>query len=328
MVGLRVGSAGTDASSRSDGFHAPSTVVVGTRDRGALVLSTIRSVLASAEADLELIVVDQSADDATADAVAGLGADPRLRYVRSSTVGVSRARNIGLRMAQHDVVLITDDDVEVTPMWVRRFTDAMTSDRRIGVGFCQVTAGPHDDALGFVPDHEVVESRMVRSLASKSRARGVGAGMAVRREAALALGGFDEQLGPGARLRSGEDRDLAARALVAGWWVCQTPSAEVIHHGFRTWWEGKGLARRDWYGIGAAYAKHLRTGRVAILPVIAHEVIYFGLLVPIVRTFRGERRVGLRRIGYFAEGLVAGLRTPIDRAKLVYLAGEQPSGSA
>ena len=51
--------------------------------------------------------------------------------------------------------------------------------------------------------------------------------------------GFDEQLGPGGRLRSGEDRDLAARALAAGWWVLQIPDAFVIHHGFRTWLQGR-----------------------------------------------------------------------------------------
>src|SRR4029079_1375471 len=101
-------------------------------------------------------------------------------------------------------------------------------------------------------------------LIAKSRARGMGAGMAVRRRAVLSLGGFDEQLGPGGRLRSGEARDLAARALVAGWWVLQIPDAYVVHHGFRTWVEGRSLTRRDWFGIGAAYAKQLKIGNLAI----------------------------------------------------------------
>ena len=180
------------------------------------------------------------------------------------------------------------------------------------MAFCRVDAGPHDPDLGFIPDHEVDERLVVRSLLSKSRARGIGAGMAVRRRDVLSIGGFDEQLGPGGRLRSGEDRDLAARALAAGWWVLQIPDAFVVHHGFRTWAQGRSLTRRDWYGIGAAYAKQLKCRNLAIVAVIAHEVVWFGLIKPVAGFLFGRRHNGLRRIGYFASGLVAGLRTPVD----------------
>jgi len=294
------------------------SVVVCTRNRGCQVAGTIRSVLASVGTDIELVVVDQSTDDETADAVTEWSDDARVRYVRSDTVGVSRGRNLGLRLASHPIVLITDDDVEVQPDWARNFRTAMDQAERIAVGFCRVVAGPYDDTRGFVPNHAVDEPLVVRSLLSKSRARGMGAGMAVRLAPVLAMGGFDEELGPGARMRSGEDRDLAARCLVAGWWVCQTPTAEVVHTGFRTWGEGRSLARRDWYGIGAAYAKHVKCGRWAILPVLAHEVVWQGLVQPVGRWLLGERKAGPRRMWYFVGGLIAGLRTPLERPHLLY----------
>lgn len=289
-----------------------------TRDRGALVTAAIRSALASVGVCLELIVVDQSSSDHTERALAPLRADPRLRYVRSSTQGVSAARNIGIRLASNDVVLLTDDDVTVAGDWARNFHAALEPLERVAVAFCRVDAGDHDRERGFVPDHVIERPLLIKSLWSKSRARGVGAGMAVRRDAVLALGGFDEQLGPGARLRSGEDRDLAARALIAGWWLYQTPAAVVVHHGFRTWSEGRDLTRRDWYGIGAAYAKLLKCGHIGVLVVLVHEVAYLGFIKSACRDFSRDGTFGLRRVVYFAQGAVAGLRAPVERSTSLF----------
>jgi glycosyltransferase involved in cell wall biosynthesis len=302
-------------------FWGPAvSVVVCTRNRGRLVTSAIRSVLDSVGVRLELIVVDQSDSDDTEHAVAPLRGDPRLHYIRSSTVGVSRARNIGLRHATNDIVLITDDDVTVPPDWARNFHAAIEPMSRVAVAFCRVDAADHDNTKGFVPDHVIEQPLLVRSLLSKSRARGIGAGMAVRRNAVLELGGFDPQLGPGAPLRSGEDRDLAARALTAGWWLYQTPTATVVHHGFRTWSEGRDLTRRDWYGIGAAYAKLLKCGHIGVLVVLAHEVAYIGLIKPAAHALSRHGTLGLRRLLYFIHGMVDGLRTPVDRRRSLFRA--------
>lgn len=303
---------------RSDGPAV--SVVVCTRDRGSLVSTTIRSVLDSVGICVELIVVDQSQSDDTERAVAPLRADPRLLYIRSATVGVSRARNIGLRHATHDIVLMTDDDVTVAPNWARNFHAAIEPKSRVAMAFCRVDAAEHDNTKGFVPDHVIERPLLVRSLLSKSRARGIGAGMAVRRNAVLGLGGFDPELGPGAPLRSGEDRDLAARVLAAGWWLYETPTATVVHHGFRTWSEGRDLTRRDWYGIGAAYAKLLKCGHIGVLVVLAHEVAYIGLVKHAARALSRHGTLGLRRLVYFVQGMAAGFRAPVDRRSSVFRA--------
>lgn len=294
------------------------SVVICTHGRGAMVVATVKSVLACTGVHLDVIVVDQNLDHGTRDALHMLPADPRLRYVRSDSIGVSAARNIGLRLARHPIVLLTDDDVTVPEDWCRSFVAAVRPLDRVAVAFCAVDAAPHDRSSGFVPDHLVNRSTVVRSLSSKSRIRGIGAGMAVRRDAVLSFGGFDEQLGPGAPLRSGEDRDLAARALSLGWWVCQTPDTYVVHHGFRTWHEGRELTRRDWYGIGAAYAKQAKGLNPRIIPVIAHEVVFFGLLKPIGDALVGHRLEGLKRLGYFMAGFTRGLRTPVDHRTMLY----------
>lgn len=294
------------------------TVVVGTRNRGPLVADTVKSILSSERIDVELIVIDQSDEDTSQHAVEALGADDRLDFRRSDTVGVSLARNIGIRSATSRIVLITDDDVVVEPDWARTFHDAMMAAPDVAVGFCQVHPGPHSADDGFIPAYEFDTDLTIDRLRDKHRIQGIGAGMAVRRDEVLAIGGFDERLGPGGSFHAGEDRDLAARALVLGLSVSRVSAAEVVHHGYRTWAEGKALAHRDWFGIGATYAKYLKLRNVEIAPVLAREVFRDGLLTPLSMLLRLQRPTGLRRLGYFTSGARAGLRTDIDGETLSY----------
>ena len=194
-----------------------------------------------------------------ADFLEEFAGDDRLTCIHSSTRGVSAARNVGIMTARNDLVLIIDDDVTVGPNWAADFARSLAGMNDVAVAFCAVEAAHHDESAGFIPDHLVHHSQTVRSVSFKSLIEGIGAGMAVRREAVLELGGFDETLGPGAPFRSGEDRDIAIRALMRGWSVCSTADASVTHHGFRTWDEGRQLTRRDWFGIGATYAKPVKT---------------------------------------------------------------------
>jgi hypothetical protein len=121
------------------------------------------------------------------------------------------------------------------------------------------TPVPTTQTVGCVPEHEISERQVMRSLVAKSGTRGLGAGMAVLGHVVLSIGGFDEQRGPGDDLRSSEDRDVTARVLAGAWWVLQFPRrVRHAHHLFCTWIQGRSLTRRDWYGIGAEYAKQLK----------------------------------------------------------------------
>jgi GT2 family glycosyltransferase len=82
--------------------------------------------------------------------------------------------------------------------------------------------------------------------------------MAFRRSALAAVGGFDEKMGPGTRLRAGEDVDVFWRLLRAGWLGRFDPDAVVTHHQ----WRGRRQAVRLTYaygiGGGAVAAKAIR----------------------------------------------------------------------
>lgn len=296
----------------------PVTAIICTRNRGNAVVVAARSVLASAHPSFRLIVVDQSTDDRTEQALSPLRQDPRMTYVRSDTVGVSRARNHGLRLAETEVVCVTDDDCEVPPGWLAEMQRLFGIYPKVVAVFCTVKAGPHDAATGFVPAYECVGTRVIGRPTAKRTARGMGAGLALRRREILELGGFDEEMGPGARFPACEDGDIIVRVLMQGYQVCETDRTFVIHHGVRTWQEGKELGRRDWVGIGAACAKPLRVGQWEFVPTAMYELLVKGMGPPLKDLINGRSPRGSARALHFVNGFVRGILTPVDREHIVF----------
>jgi glycosyltransferase involved in cell wall biosynthesis len=295
------------------------SVLVCTRDRPESLVRAIRSLLASFDVEFELVVVDQSDDLESARALAPFASDPRLRYVRSASRGAGAALNEGLRLARGEIVACCDDDCEAPPGWVAAMVRVLGEQPTAAIVFCNVTPSPHDKRAGYVPAYQRRRSRLVRSIVATCAGHGLSAGMALRRDVVVALRGFDEALGPGARFPAGDDWDIAFRVLRSGWHVYETADVSIIHHGFRTFAEGREHARRDWRGIGAVGAKMLRTGHFGAMMVPLWEFSAHALWPPFADLFRLRRPSGLARIIGFVQGLGQGLRTPVDRKTLLFM---------
>src|SRR5690606_31598438 len=114
------------------------SVLVRTRNRPNSIGPCLRSILASPLQEMELVVIDQSTDDQTGDAVKQLQGDARLRYIRTPTKGLARARNIGIRTAQSPLILFTDDDVLAEPTWVEGILAEFDADASIDAVYGRV----------------------------------------------------------------------------------------------------------------------------------------------------------------------------------------------
>jgi GT2 family glycosyltransferase len=293
------------------------TALICTRNRPAALACAVNSLLASQGVDLEVIVVDQSDGRDSEDALAHL-ASPRLRYVRSRARGKGAALNEGLMLARGAFVACTDDDCEAPPGWVARMAGVLEEQPTAAVALCNVIAGPYDSRAGYVPTYQVQGNRLLRSIGACRDGLGFGAGMILRRNVVIELGGFDETFGPGARFASGDDHDLCHRVLLKGWHVYETTDVSILHHGFLTFAQGRMHTRRDWTSAGATGAKLLRTGQLeaASLPLWLFSV---HALWPPCRDLLCLRRPRqLARIAGFFEGFTAGLRTGLDRRTLLY----------
>jgi glycosyltransferase involved in cell wall biosynthesis len=292
------------------------TVCICTRDRGGSITSTLRSIAESSFEDFDVVIVDQSSDDVTEQAVRRtVESDTRFTYLRSSTRGLSTARNVALRNAQGTIIAFTDDDCEVSKTWLELFDIYFRDYPDVGQICGAVLSGPHDSRLGFIPDYPISALRRISSPWQKWRAGGILANMAFRAEVLRAVGPFDEVLSSGSPLYSYEDGDMTYRVLKAGYTVLDAPDAYVIHHGFRTWKEGQVLMRRVGVAIGAGCMKHVRLRDPAILPTVLYE---WGRCISWKRLLLLRRHSGVARFLAYGLGLGMSFRYVIDPTWRIY----------
>lgn len=283
------------------------TVAVCTRDRPVAASMAIGSLLADRDAGVEVLVVDQSKGDETQNAMARLDGGDRVRYERIDSIGIGASRRAAVELATTELIAFTDDDCTVPPRWASTIADVLDRRPDLAMLFCTVRAGPHDEDEGFIPTYECT-NRTVRTMLQKCTSRGIGAGMAVRKGPALSVGSFDSALGS-FFVGACEEGDLAVRLLLAGFPVGETDRTFVVHHGLRTWAEGRALAHRNFRGVGLAYSKPIRTRRWRALVVVAYEGVVVSLLGPIL----AGRRPSVRAVIYFWRGFGRGLTTAVDR---------------
>jgi glycosyltransferase involved in cell wall biosynthesis len=299
------------------------SAIVCTRNRAAPVATVVGCLLAVPDEELELIVVDQSDNADTEHALERFKADPRFRYVRSVRRGKGAALNEGILLAQGTVIVCTDDDCQPPPGWATGMARALLSQPTAVVGFCSVVPVPHDANAGYVPAYQLKRNRLLRSVSSICNGLGIGAGMALRRDFALSMGGFDEAFGPGARFPSADEWDISMRALLTGGHVYETSELTIVHDGFRTFEEGRQHTQRDWIALGAVCAKPLRAGRfrAVLVPVWLFSVR--ALLPPMVDILRMKRPRGAVRIRAFIEGFSVALRMKVDPVTLRFEPAEK-----
>jgi GT2 family glycosyltransferase len=297
------------------------SAVIATRDRGALVARAVQSILANEPPVLEVIVVDQSADDTTEAALRPL--QPNVHYRRLARPGLSHARNEAIRHAAGEFIAITDDDCEVPPDWTQRVAETLESDERIAVVFGNVLPAPFDASAGFIPGYVRTEAFLADEPGKKVAIDGIGACMAVRRSAWEALGGFDEMLGPGSAFPGGDEGDFAIRALAAGWCVLETPEFWVEHHGFRTLAQAHDFVWIYARGTGAMMAKHVRCRTPYAGRLLATMALRWSSGRRHQTAAVGQGRYRLRRLQAFATGFAEGTRAPVDRSAALFKADER-----
>jgi glycosyltransferase involved in cell wall biosynthesis len=90
------------------------SAIITTFNRAPLAKKAIQSVLAQTYADFELIILDNSSTDGTEEMVKSFS-DQRIVYVKHPQLGISAARNLGVRTARGEFVGFLDDDDEWLP---------------------------------------------------------------------------------------------------------------------------------------------------------------------------------------------------------------------
>lgn len=277
------------------------TAVVCTRNRPRQLAYALESLVAQSPPPTEIMVIDNApADDSTAALVAERF--PGVRYLREPVPGLDFARNRALDMATGDVVAFLDDDAVAERGWANSLRLVFETDPQLAVCTGRVEPltletpaqllfevnggfGRGDRRIRLPEDAGEPLHGWPAPLIAWAVSVGSGCSYAVRRAAALELGGFDEALDLGAPLAGGGDHDLLWRALEAGWRVEYQPAALAWHAHRREMAAAHSQIIDHQRAMLAFLTKHLaraslRTG----LPLLAY--VSWRLLKPGVRLVR------------------------------------------
>jgi GT2 family glycosyltransferase len=208
------------------------SVVVCTYNGGRTLDQCLRSLRQLDYPDYEVIVVNDGSTDNTREILERFQSAepapwnetsvPRFKVIHQPNCGLSAARNAGLHAATGEIVAYTDDDCFTDPDWLTHLVDQLERTGAAAVGGPNLT--PEDGWLAACvaaspgqPTH-VLESDQVAEHIP-------GCNMAFRRDALLAINGFDPLY-----RKAGDDVDVCWRLQQSGRWITFAPGAFVWHH--------------------------------------------------------------------------------------------------
>jgi glycosyltransferase involved in cell wall biosynthesis len=196
--------------------------------------------------DYEVIVVNDGSTDGT---LAIAESHPFCRIISQENKGLSVARNVGAEAATGEIVAYTDSDCVADPDWLSYLVAKMEGSALAACGGPNFPPPEPSLVPAAVavspggPTHVLISDEVAEHIA--------GCNMAFRRDALLALGGFD----PVYRA-AGDDVDICWRFQDAGYVIGFSPAALVWH--FRRNTVKAYIGQQKGYGKAEAlvYAKH------------------------------------------------------------------------
>jgi len=232
------------------------SVVIPTYERPSRLYATVESVLNQTIEPEEILVVDDGSESKEQNEVLqDLENLPRVQVVQQPNSGPSAARNNGWKRTEAELVAFTDDDCLVPPDWLESLSHGFESN----IGAVGGPLVPTEEALNRsvfarLHMHRVEKVYGVPSeptVGDDSLPMGGTANIAYRRDALVAVNGFDETFPTAA----GEDADLQSRVVDAGYDMKYVPIG-VEHNDTYDWESFQSRAIR--HGSGSYYFRRQR----------------------------------------------------------------------
>jgi glycosyltransferase involved in cell wall biosynthesis len=197
------------------------SVVVPAYNNAAQLGQCLSALRAAADAEVEMIVVDDASADDLSSAAARFGAQI-LRLTRNA--GPAAARNHGARLARGRILFFVDADVVVATDAIGRIR--MTLDRRPQIAALFGSYDSSPAAPGLVSQYRnLLHHFMHQNGKTEAATFWAGCG-AVRRSAFERVGGFDERRFPRPSI---EDVELGYRLRRAGYRIFLDKSLQATH---------------------------------------------------------------------------------------------------
>lgn len=206
------------------------SIVINTLNRGILLSNTLKSFLHINFDNFEVIVVNGPSTDGTAEILEQW--KDKVKIGHCPEPNLSMSRNIGIAMASGDFVLFIDDDAIPEPEWLDQIMDGFDSPE------VAATGGKVYDHTGYNYQYQYANAdRLGRGKWQLTEPSPhycfpgsfefpylQGTNTAFRKEALLAIGGFDEEFAYYL-----DETDVCLRLIDRGYLIRQLSNAYVHH---------------------------------------------------------------------------------------------------
>jgi len=255
------------------------SVVIPMRNEAKILKRCLRAMerLDYPEDLLEIVIVNDGSTDNTRELILGTNWSFNYKYIETEGVGVSKARDIGVKRASGDFIAFTDADCIAGPDWIKSLIEPF-DDNVAAVGGPNVT--PEDDK----PFAKCVG--LALSFLSKPGARYAYEGDSIheihhnptcnvmyRKSVLEEVGGFNHDL------VTTDDEELDYRIRKRGYKIIYTPFARVRHYRRPNW--RKYVRMAYYYGLGRMQSTklHPRMARWFHFAPTIYILILIGLLI-------------------------------------------------
>lgn len=248
------------------------TVLIATRGRTASLPHTLESLLCPTNLEVGdwevLVITDYDCQEGTAQICADFQRHfpSHFRFLVQEKTGKSNALNLGIAAADGDILALTDDDVIVSPDYirgVRMFFESYPADAAQGRILLDCEGGlPHwlpprmKSFIGWCDFGEEVQEW------TQTRHTLFGTSMAVRAEAARSIGGFAPELGAGTAVGYCEDTEFSVRLRQAGRRLFYAPHI-VVRHQLSRKRLTRSFFRKRYFGFGRSQAYYVARPDIA-----------------------------------------------------------------
>ena len=262
------------------------SVLIPAYNEERVIERSVRQVLASERVELEVIVIDDGSSDRTSAVVnEHFAGDPRVRLLTIPNGGKANALNLGLGLANGEIVIALDADTQFEPTTIARLSRWFV-DERIGAVAGNAKVG---NRINLVTKWQALEYITAQNLERRALAQlGAmtvvpGAVGAWRKAAILGVGGYPPDT-------LAEDQDLTIAVQRAGWGVTYDQHAIAWTEAPQTLRQLAKQRFRWAFGTIQCLWKHKRimlTGRprglaIVGLPQVMLFQLIFAMISPII----------------------------------------------
>ncbi|MCS4542371.1 MAG: glycosyltransferase, partial [Euryarchaeota archaeon] len=191
------------------------SIIVGVRNMENTIGQCIESLLNCDYPAKEIIIVDDGSTDRTAEIVSRYP----IRLINSNPKGISHARNLGLQLANGDIVAYTDGDCIVSENWLKELVKHFSDPKVASVGGRTIFKTTNDIASVC----RAVEFEERYSKVPKNTVSAMGPTCAHRKDVLKAIGGFNPAW------FHGEDAEVSYKIAGRGYKVIFENNAVTFH---------------------------------------------------------------------------------------------------